>query len=62
MKSFVVRFAVVGSMVIDADNKADAAEYFKSESGQEAVGMILSRKDPDIIQIEEMEEESERLQ
>lgn len=53
MNTYTICFMVTGGISVEAESEEEAMEYFKSESGQEAVGMCLSGNDVTVTEIYE---------
>lgn len=53
MKTFTVCFMVTGGITVEAETEEEAMAYLDSESGQEAVGAILSGNDVTVTEVHE---------
>ena len=55
-KNYTVCFMVTGGITVEAESKEEAMAYLDTESGQEAVGMILSGNEVTITEVLEEED------
>lgn len=58
MKEYLICFDVTGGLTVEAESYEEALEYVRSESGQEAIGIILAQNDVTVTEISELGEET----